>query len=136
MTPIAFLKQAARAIDQIEALKEQIQRLDDSLHCLGRASSTESKVQSTPPKDPMGDRIVKIADRKVRLETRLYEWEDVLYEIESVLNELPRASYKTVLKMRYIDGKSTEVIADTLGWSIRHVKRLHAEGLAEIKVPA
>ena len=133
MSPKEFLSQGRKAKDRIVILREQIDRLQDEMHRLSRATTEGSKVQSKPPRDPVGDRVSEIVDKITEREKQLALWEDKLYEVENVLNGLECVTCYKVLHARYVRGLEIWEIAEEQNYSKSYVYTLHTQGLEKIK---
>jgi len=136
VTPKKFLSQAQTALDKICELKKQIERLTDDMVRLTGGASFGERVQSSPPRDPMGDRVAKVADKIIAREKQLARWENVLYTVEGVLNDIECVTCSKILYKRYVEGLTLEEVADALNYKISYVRLLHTEGIREIKIPA
>jgi len=133
MTAKQYLSQAYRAIEKAAELRKQIERLNDEMARLGRSITEGSKVQFTPPKDPMGDRVADVVDKIAAREKQLARWEDILYSVEDALNSLDCVTCYKVLHGKYVQDMTLPEVATELGYSIHQVKRMHTVGLAEIE---
>ena len=136
MTAKEYLLQALKARDRIDAIKEQIERLRSDMEGLSVSITEGSKVQSSPPRDPLGDRLARTIDKITEREAALARWEDVLFKVEGTLNEINCRTCYRVLHARYIRGVPLCEVATELGYSLSWVRKLHATGLKEIKVGA
>ena len=81
------------------------------------------------------------------------ETADVLIELERVVNARIREMckikrlameaiegveemrYREVLELYYLDGYTWDKVAETMGYDVRHVTRLHGKALLKVKVP-
>jgi len=136
MTARQYLSRGYTATEKITELQKQIARLGDEMTRLSSAVTDGSKVQSTPPKDPMGDRVVEIVDKITVREIQLARWEDVLFEVEDALNGLECVTCSKVLHGRYVRGLTLEEVGAELGYSVHQCRRYHTVGLAEIEIGA
>ena len=136
MTTKNYLSQALKAQGRIAVIKEQIERLRSDMESLSASVIDGSKVQSTPSRDPMGDRLARIIDKIKGREADLAWWEDLLFEVESALNGIDCVTCYKVLHARYIRGAALKEIAAELGYSYSWVKQLHSTGLKEIMISA
>jgi len=136
MSAKEYLKQAFKAQERMAEIRGQIDQLREEMYRLSCAITEGSKVQTTPPRDPMGDRVAVIVDRISEREAQLARWGDLLYEVEGTLNDVECITCGKVLRARYVRGMTLEEVAVEMGYSHRYIQDLHATGLKEIKVPA
>jgi len=133
MTAKGYLKQAYEAKVRMEDIQGQIDALDDKMTKLGHSVSDGSKVQSTPPRDPMGDRLAALIDEKTDRLKQYQRWEHIYSTAERILNAVECVSCYKVLHARYMCGLKLEEIAGELNYTVSYVRKLHFIGFAEIK---
>ena len=55
-------------------------------------------------------------------------------EIEKVIKDMENDNEREVLRLRYIDGKKWEEICIEMGYSWKHIHRIHSSALMNIKM--
>jgi len=136
MTDIEYLSRAFGAKNQAVELQGQIKRLDEAMVKIGTSITEGSKVQSSPPKDPMGDRVSDLVDEKDDRRNQLIQLSHIYNTAERIINRVDCVTCRGVLQKRYLEGKRLRIIAVEMGYSYRYVQDLHAAGMKEIKIPA
>ena len=129
-----YLFQAYTATERIAEISKQIRQLKDDMTRLGGDTIGGVRVQASLSHDPMGDRLAKIIDKITGREKQLARWQDILCEVNGVLNGIECATFYKVLHARYVRGLSMDAIADELGYSLHWTRKLHAAGVASIKL--
>lgn len=109
----------------------------EELKCL--ATKVTSSVFAGSGGNGHSDRVGKTTARIIDLEAQINDDIDRLVEIteeiEAIIASVNNGVHRTLLERRYILGQSWEQIAENLGYSPRHIKRLHGqiiEGLEKI----
>lgn len=78
-----------------------------------------------------------IADRKIELEKEIKEIENELNEatrkIDEVIQQLPNLTQQRIIHKKYREKKNFVIIADELGLTEQHVRRLKGNALKEIQ---
>ena len=128
MTAKEYLMRAFRLKQKIKAMQEDILRLE--------AAATDCSPNLTgmphnpsPSHSRMADIVCKIIDRKAELQKKLDEMSTFLMETEMLLTLVENNEYKTIIKMRYLDGAEWSEIIDELQYAPCHVYRLHNAAL-------
>ncbi len=101
----------------------------EELKCL--ATKVTASVFAGSGGNGHSDRVGKTTARIIDLETQINDDIDRLVEItekiESVISVVDNSLHRTILERRYILGQSWERIAENLGYSPRHIKRIHGQ---------
>ena len=142
MTAKEYLLKSDRARDNIGMITKQIESLDAAMVSFGTAVTDGSKVQSCPPQDPQGDKIVLIVDKKSACERRLLYWQGILANIAIMLADIECVTCYTVLRLRYLECDDSggvkystlRDVADVMKYSYTSVRNYHRIGVEEIKI--
>lgn len=125
-----YLQQAFYLDKRINSKLEQV----ESLNALAtKANSTLSDM----PKNPNGetsrleDTIVKIIDLQEEINKDIDKLVDLKSEIVGVINKIEDKELQVILEKRYLCFETWEKIAVELNYDIRHIHRLHNQGLRE-----
>ena len=114
-----------RIVQQERAIRDEI----DSLTLLKSPRLDGMPHGSPDPKDL--SEIVSLADRMFdRWQKLLTKKQAALSVITDALERMPNETEKTLLMLRYINGKTFEQVAVEMGYSWRHTLRLHGQALA------
>lgn len=120
---------------QIRKTDRLIQRLTDTVNTLRSGLTSQSyelkpdKVQTSGPKDTLGETIAKIMSLEDDINTRIDELVDLKNTTMKAIRSLPDFDQQNVLIARYIDGKKWLDIAFDLNFSISQVYKIHGKAL-------
>lgn len=137
MTVKEYLNQIRKLDAQIQVYEAGIQKARDELVTLQSSWPDGQPHGRGGTSDPVGEQATRLADiltdlEKKQLETRAVLWRKRM-EIVEQIGLLSDGLLVTVLFSRYVDCKTWEQIAVDMGYSYRHVVRLHGEALAKFK---
>lgn len=72
-----------------------------------------------------------IADCEVKIETKIAQWRAALERVTGIIHGVPSQKLAVILQMRYLNLWPFEKIAVELGYTWRHVNRMHVKALKE-----
>ena len=127
-----YLRQYGCALRAERAIEEEIQqvRLDKMFPALVQ----DGMPHGSGGNSDLSDFVVKVdellADLKKQVEERITLRKEIVQKIERMEDE----TEKLVLRMRYIHLKSFEEISIELGYTYRHVIRMHGWALKNFKM--
>lgn len=128
-------QQAKEYFAQIRKTDRLIQRLTDTVNTLRSGLTSQSyelkpdKVQTSGPKDTLGETIVKIMSLEEDINTRIDELVTMKKEAFSMISKIPDLDQQNILIGRYIQLKKWEDISEELNYSMQWVFELHGKGL-------
>lgn len=128
-------QQAKEYFAQIRKTDRLIQRLTDTVNTLRSGLTSQSyelkpdKVQTSGPKDTLGETIAKIMSLEDDINTRIDELVTMKKEAFSMISKVPDLDQQNVLVGRYIQLKKWEDISEELNYSMQWVFELHGKGL-------
>ena len=132
MTSKEFLRQARDADRRIDEAMERLERMRAKLEA-GRMSNLTGM--------PRGGAVdwTETADRVIELEkrvnARIREMVRQKQAARDAIDRVEEARLREVLELYYLDGYTWEQVAEHMGMSDRHGKRLHGVALLRVKVP-
>ena len=135
MTDKELSQRAKDYFAQIRKTDRLIQRLTDTVNTLRSGLTSQSyelkpdKVQTSGPKDTLGETIAKIMSLEDDINTRIDELVTMKKEAFSMISKVPDLDQQNILIGRYIQLKKWEDIALELNFSIQWVYELHGKGL-------
>lgn len=135
MTDKELSQRAKEYFAQIRKTDRLIQRLTDTVNTLRSGLTSQSyelkpdKVQTSGPKDTLGETIAKIMSLEDDINTRIDELVDLKNTTMKAIQSLPDFDQQNVLIARYIDGKKWLDIAFDLNFSISQVYKIHGKAL-------
>ena len=129
-----YLSQAYRIDQRINSKLAQVMCLRD---LLGKATGTLSGAPkaATPNPHSMEDTICKMVDMEHEINADIDTLVDLKTEIMTCIKRVENPEYQTLLELRYLCFKPWEEIADQLGYTQRHMLRMHDLALESICLP-
>jgi len=134
MTAKEYLNQAYRLDQRINSKAEQIFKLR-ALASQTNATMSSMPRNASPNHHRMEDIIAKIADFENDLNNDIDNLIDLEREITVTINAVENPDQQLLLSLRYLNFKSWEQIAVTLGYSMVYTFQLHKKALENVKVP-
>ena len=132
MTAKEYFKQAFTIHRLIKAKESRIQDLRDMLEHVG-GMGQQIKVQSSPKSDPMAELVATLVDLIVECQMDYARLLTIQREIQQEIERVERADLRLILFERYVNLKTWEDIAISIGYTVRHVTRLHGQALIATK---
>ena len=134
MTAKEYLKQAFHIDRRINDKLEQISSMRD---LATKATSIINDMPGSATHDPhsMQEVIAKIIDDEEEVNAAIDRLVDLKAEIMRVIKAVASPEHQTLLELRYLCFKPWKVIADRMGYNVRHVYRLHDEAVESITIP-
>ena len=134
MTAKEYLSQAYRLDQRAASKAEQIFQLR-GLATQATATMSNMPRNASPNYHRMEGIIVKIADLENDLNADIDRLLDLKREIVKVIDAVENPDQQLLLSLRYLNFKSWEQIAVTLGYSMVYTFQLHKKALENVKVP-
>ena len=134
MSTKEYLSQAYRIDQRINSKLEQVMSLRALLGKATGALSGAPKA-ATPNPHSMEDTICKMVDMEHEINADIDTLVDLKTEIMTCIKRVENPEYQTLLELRYLCFKPWEEIADQLGYTQRHMLRMHDLALESICLP-
>ena len=112
-------------LEQLAERKALATKITPSVNPEGRGSGNVS--------DRVGRTVAKIVDLEQEINEDIDRLVDIKQETMNLIDLLDDIVMRTVLERRYLLHETWEVIAEKMGYSCRHITRLHTEALAELE---
>lgn len=126
-----FLRGYRALILRRQALFREIERLRESL--TGTTVQLKPDVVSTSGMgDRMGDTVARIVDAEEALRPALAEIARQIADIMSAIESVPDEMQKTVLTLRYIEGRDWISISERIGYEERYTFTIHGRALVAV----
>lgn len=136
MTSKEFLDRPYHIKKKIRYLELELDRYHTMIYSIPTPSFNAVRVDKSPSKEtPNQIGLEKYYETQDKIAEKKEELERVIEEITTVIDELENDDYKTLLKERYIMGKSFVEIGQIMFISYATIKRWHRLSLDLIKVP-
>lgn len=136
MTAKQYLQQAYRLNELINsdlAELEQLKVLSRSVSSPNLSGTPSGGSRNTEPAFVRA--IEKIIDLEKKVNSEIDRYVDLKAEIRETINRLSDNEEKVLLRCRYINFCTWDVICEKLCVSMRTVHRIHASALQNLKVP-
>ncbi len=134
MTAKEYLNQAywldrriGSKLEQLSALKEMATKTTVAM--------TTDVVNRTQNMSRMQEVIDKIIDMQNEINEDIDRLVDLKRDIMHIIKAENNTEYQTLLELRYLCFKSWDSIAKQMGYSIRHIYRLHDEAVEQMEIP-
>lgn len=130
MTGREYMDAISRVRREIRLLKEQVER--DMILAAGVSAIRydTDPVQSSPSADKMVDIVARISENTDALKARIKYLQDLEDNARAFLVHL-REEHERVLTLHYLDGLSWLAVSESMGYSERHIFRLHDQAIQE-----
>ena len=134
MTAQEYLNQAYRLDQRINSKIEQLATLNDLAR---KATSTYTGMPHSPNRgsQTMANTIDRIIDLQNEINQDIDELVDLKTEIRTVIDAVAETDLRLILEERYLNWKSWEQIAVSLGYNLRYLHRLHRHALDACIIP-
>lgn len=106
------------------------ERLKAYAQLFGKACKGSEKVQ-TSRINRTEEQYIKYLEYDEKLNKRIDELYDIKQEILTVIDNVEDNRLRELLIARYVNFQKWEEIADSFGYDVRHIFRLHRRALAE-----
>lgn len=131
MTAKEYLNQAYHIDHRIESKLSQIESLK-SLATRVTSVFSDMPHSSSPDNQRLQKTIADIVDLENEVSTDIEQLVNLKREIKNTINQVQNEKYRTLLELRYLNFKSWEQIATSLGYDARHIRRIHGNALQKI----
>jgi len=122
-----YLSQALVIDKRIKALEDTIRHLQDKLEFVGSTLS-ETKVQTSPGKDPKGDIVAELVDAQEEYRQDILKLLDYQQNIKRLIEKIPNDKQRLIFHERFIGLKTFEAIANDNNYSLKNVFKLRKAG--------
>lgn len=137
MTDKELSQLAKDYFSQIRKTDRLIQRLTDTVNTLRAGLTSQNyelkpdKVQTSGPKDTLGETVVKIMSLEDDINTRIDELVQQKADAMRRIQNVPDQDQQNILIARYVNGEKWEKIAVDLNFSIAQIYRIHGAALLD-----
>lgn len=113
-------------IAELEALKASLLRITRTLK--------DDVVSSGGSQDKLGDAVAKMVDLRDEINADIDSLVDAKRSVGYVIEKVMNPDQLQVLHKRYVLHESFEQIAIEMGYTYRHITRIHGEALQTVKI--
>ena len=123
-----YLFQIPKIDRLINRLMNTLAGLRSSLTSIGNELKPD-RVQTSGPKDTLGDTVAKIVDLEREINSRIDELCDLKTEALALISKIPDLDQQNVLIARYVQGLKWEIIADEFDHELKWAYEVHKKAL-------
>lgn len=113
---------------------EQYRRLADTIPG-GNYDKPFVKPSNRNTEAPFVKWVNKALDKEKEIEKEIERLNNLVLEISLVIDSLENINYRILLRLRYIDSKTIEEIAEEMHYALPTIKKWHREAVELIEVP-
>lgn len=128
MTPKEFLSRYRWLNAKIDSEIEQAQRIRE----LASAVSSSCGGGSGGTSDKVGNAVAKLVDLENDINCDIDKLVVIRHEIETTISCVEDEKLQTLLRLRYINGRTWEQIAVSMSYSYMQICRIHGAALAAV----
>lgn len=132
--PKELLREILSVNDEVRILWEEYETLKETAGRLQGFDYAKPIVKATAGRGDVENIAIKLADEQRAIEERVNELIRLKRQVRALLNKLPAGLERNVMLERYILFKSWENVAADLGYSYRHVIRVHGDALEKLRI--
>jgi len=132
---IKYLSKYKNIVREYNQLVERYGFVAESSDNVKAKVITSMPVSHSTTNDKMSDNMCQKEKLENLIQARLDNLYETIVEIEEAIQKIQESIFRTILSLRYVDGKKWENIAVELNYSWKQVHRLHNEALGGIEVP-
>ena len=132
MTAKEYLQQYADAARVVRRLRIEYEEELDLIDNIHSPLSGDGTPRTGAISKSVENKAIRLADKALALKDAELEAIRIRQEVFDVINKIPGEAGE-VLYLRYVQLKTWGEISDAVGYSKRHIGRLHAEGLAQVQ---
>lgn len=127
-----FLSTYRNAIDHVEIIRAEVEKLRDELDCIKSASDNDGMPRGTKTTRPTEEKAIRIADKLLTQIEAEEKAAEIRAEVTDAILELESPGCLALYKY-YIQLKNWDVVADEMGYSLRHIYRIRDNAMQSLK---
>ena len=135
MTAKEYLKKARYLDALINSELRELERLKDLSRSISGSNFEQHYNPNRPSEAPFAKWIGRIDEMEREINNHIDELVDLKTKIETAISQMENPEEQVILRHRYIDGFSWELIGREMSISERTVRRIHGSALQNFIVP-
>lgn len=116
---------------ELKRIEELIEVLDSKIQGLG-IDYSRIKVKTTPKNDKIGELVDKLNELKTEQVKAKEKAVKEMARVVELIDGLDDPKQKEILQRRYIEGEAWDTIGQNMGYTWRHLIKLHNQALQEV----
>ena len=127
MSEAKYLLQKISFLDaEINSLIREYESIKETLL---KATDYSNEIVATTKRNTNEEKLVKLADKSSDIDLKIDELVDFKIKMGNYIDQLEDERHRVILREHYINGLSFCEISDILGYTERHLHRIHGEAL-------
>lgn len=127
MSEAKYLLQKISFLDaEINSLIREYESVKSTLL---KATDYSNEIVATTKRNTNEEKLVKLADKSSDIDLKIDELVDFKIKMGNYIDQLEDERHRVILREHYINGLSFCEISDILGYTERHLHRIHGEAL-------
>jgi DNA-directed RNA polymerase specialized sigma subunit len=126
-----YLSEVNRLEIKLENLQSEIEYYENLASGLRSMDYSSERVMTSIKPDKMSSAVVKVLEKRDEYEAALDDCMRRRKNIIDEINSLKDDRYVRLLYRKYVQGKTLAAIAREMGYSQKHISRLHSDALDE-----
>ena len=98
-----------------------------------KATDYSNEPVATTKRNTSEDKLIKLADKSSDIDLKIDELVDFKITMGNYINQLEDERHRVILREHYINGLSFLEISKNLGYTERHLYRIHGEALQKFQ---
>ena len=98
-----------------------------------KATDYSNEPVATTKRNTSEDKLIKLADKSSEIDSKVDELVDFKIKMGDHINEIEDIKYRIILREHYINGLSFCEISKSLGYTERHLYRIHGDALLKFQ---
>ena len=127
MSEAKYLLQKISFLDaEINSLIREYESVKSTLL---KATDYSNEIVATTKRNTNEEKLVKLADKSIDINLKIDELVEFKITMGNYINQLEDERHRVILREHYINGLSFCEISEILGYTERHLHRIHGEAL-------
>ena len=98
-----------------------------------KATDYSNEPVATTKRNTSEDKLIKLADKSSEIDSKVDELVDFKITMGDYISQLEDERHRVILRERYINGLSFREIAKIVGYTERHLYRIHGDALLKFQ---
>ena len=98
-----------------------------------KATDYSNEPVASTKRNTSEDKLIKLADKSSEIDVKIDELVDFKITMGDYISQLEDERHRVILREGYINGLSFREIAKIVGYTERHLQRIHGEALVEFQ---
>ena len=117
------------------SLEYEINRLQELrvlVYSVKTPTYSTDKISGGEIRNKLEDDVIKLLDFEERLKEKINNWQSMVEEREHMISKLGDPLLENILKLRYLEGKTTSEVSKKMDYTERQIRRLQNKALSHL----